>query len=68
MTDVERLPAIDWDGQGWEGAGEERFVSDTNCAGAGGPVFVAKDSELAVLGSIGYFAAWSSSSSFSSRW
>ena len=51
VSDVGRLPAIDWDGQGWEGAGEERFVSGINCAGVGGPVFVAKDSELAVWGS-----------------
>ena len=35
------LPAIDWDGQGWEGAGKEQFVSDS--AGAGNPVFVVKD-------------------------
>ena len=60
VSDVGSLPAIDWDGQGWEGAGGEQFVSDS--AGAGGPVFVAKDSDLAVLGNIGYFAAWGSSS------
>ena len=36
------------------GSGGELIAA---CAGAEGSVFVAKDSDLAVLGSVGYFAA-----------